>query len=97
MVYFSGPCALQCKAEHLGWSGSLLLQTESVLIGDCGRELYMTPLQKNRTIPLHYYDWTLWWPVAGLLSVICVSEVLGEAGAGFAAGQSCAGPQTCST
>ena len=50
---------MQYKAEHLGWSGSLLLQTEAALIGDHGREqidnryvLYMTPLQKTRTIAL---------------------------------------------
>ena len=55
----SGPCSLQYKAERLGWSGSLLLQTEAALIGDYSREqidyryvLYMTPLQKTRTIPL---------------------------------------------
>ena len=57
--FFSGPRSLQYKAERLGWSSSLLLQTEAVLIGDYGREqtdcryvLYMTPLQKTRTIPL---------------------------------------------
>ena len=45
--------------EHVGWSGSLLLQTEDAPIGDSGREqinhryvLYMTPLQKTRSIPL---------------------------------------------
>ena len=57
--FFSGPRSLQYKAEHLGWSGSLLLQTEAALIGDYSREqiyyryvLYMTPLQKTRIIPL---------------------------------------------
>ena len=59
--FFSGPRSLQYKAERLGWSGSLLLQTEAALIGSYGREhtdygsvLYMTPLQKNQTIPLTY-------------------------------------------
>ena len=49
--FFSEPGSLQYKAEHLGWSSSLLLQTVAVLIGDHGREqtdyryvLYMTPL-----------------------------------------------------
>ena len=58
---------VHCKAERLGWSGSVLLQTEAALIGDYSREqidyryvIYMTPLQKTRTIPLinfslHYY------------------------------------------
>ena len=57
--FFSGPRSLQYKAEHLGWSGSLLLQTEVALTGDYGREqidyryvIYMTPLQKTQTIPL---------------------------------------------
>ena len=51
--------SLQYKAERLGWSGSLLLQTEAALISDYGTEqidyryvLYMTPLQKTPTIPL---------------------------------------------
>ena len=51
---------LQYKAERLGWSGSLLLQTEASLIADYGRKqidyrdvLYMTPLQKTPTIPLN--------------------------------------------
>ena len=58
--FFSGPCSLQYKAERLGWSISLLLQTEAALIGDYGTEeveyryvLYMTRLQKTRTIPLN--------------------------------------------
>ena len=34
---------------------------------------------------------TLW-----VVHVLCVSEVLGEAGRGFSDGQSCAGPHTCS-
>ena len=58
-LFFSGPRSLQYKAEHLGWSGSLLLQTEAVLIGDYSGEqtdyryaLYMTLLQKTRTISL---------------------------------------------
>ena len=53
---------LQYKAERLGWSSSLLLQTEAALIGDYGREqidyryeLYMTPLQKTQTIPLSIF------------------------------------------
>ena len=57
--FFSGPCSLQYKAERLGWSDSLLLQTEAVLISDYCREqidyryvLYMTLLQKTQTIPL---------------------------------------------
>ena len=57
--FFSGPRSLQYKAECLGWSGSLLLQTEAALISDYGRQqrdyryvLYMTPLQKTRTIAL---------------------------------------------
>ena len=57
--FASGPRSLQYKAERLGWSGSLLLQTEAVLIGDYSREqidyrcvLYMTPLQKTQIIPL---------------------------------------------
>ena len=52
--FASGPCSLQYKAERLGWSGSLLLQTEAAMIGDYGREqtdyryvLYMTPLEKH--------------------------------------------------
>ena len=51
--------SLQYKAERLGWSGSLPLQTEAALISDYGREqtdyryvLYMTLLQKTQTIPL---------------------------------------------
>ena len=58
-LFFSGLCSLQYKAERLGWSDSLLLQTEAVLIADYSREqidyryvLYMTPLQKTWTIPL---------------------------------------------
>ena len=58
--FFSGPCSLQYKAERLGWSGSPILQTEAAPIGDYSREqidysyvLYMTPLQKTRTIPLN--------------------------------------------
>ena len=55
-----GPRLLQYKAERLGWSDSLLLQTEAAaLICDYGREqihyrhvLYMTLLQKTRTVPL---------------------------------------------
>ena len=57
--FFSGPCSLQDKAECLGWSDSLLLQTEAALIGYYSREqidyryvLYMAPLQKTRVIPL---------------------------------------------
>ena len=57
--FASGLRLLQYKAERLGWSGSLLLQTEAALIGKYGREqiyyryvLYMTPLQKTQTIPL---------------------------------------------
>ena len=57
--YFSEPRSLQYKAKRLGWSGSLLLQTEAALIGDYGKEqadyryvLYMTPLPKTQTIPL---------------------------------------------
>ena len=34
----SGLRSLQYKAERLGWSGSLLLQTEAALIGNYGRE-----------------------------------------------------------
>ena len=59
--FFSGPRSLQYKAERLGWSGSLLLQTEAVLIGDYGREqtdckyvLYMIPFQKTQTITLKF-------------------------------------------
>ena len=62
--FFSGPHSLQYKAERLGWSGSLLLQTEAALIGDYGREqtdyryvLYMTPLQKTQTVPLTKRLW----------------------------------------
>ena len=58
-LFFSGPRSLQYKAERLGWSSSLLLQTEAALISDHGREqidyryvLHMTPLQKTQTIPL---------------------------------------------
>ena len=36
--FASGHCSLHSKAERLGWSGSLLLQTEAALIGDYGRE-----------------------------------------------------------
>ena len=36
--FASGLCSLQYKAECLGWSGSLLLQTEAALIGNYGRE-----------------------------------------------------------
>ena len=36
--FASGPRSLQCKAERLGWSGSLLLQTEAALIGDYSGE-----------------------------------------------------------
>ena len=57
--FASGLHSLQYKAEHLGWSGSLLLQTEVALIGNYGREqidyryvLYMNPLQKTQTIHL---------------------------------------------
>ena len=57
--FFSGLCSRQYKAEHLGWSSSLLLQTEAALISDYSREqidyiyvLYMTSLQKTQTIPL---------------------------------------------
>ena len=57
--FASGPRSLQYKAERLGWSSSLLLQTGAALIGDYGREhtdyryvLYMTSLQKTQTIPL---------------------------------------------
>ena len=60
--FASGLLSLQYKAERLGWSGSLLLQTEAALIGDYGREqidyryvLYMTQLQKTQTIPLRGY------------------------------------------
>ena len=60
--FASGLRSLQYKAEPLGWSGSLLLQTEAALIADYGREqtdyryvLYMTPLQKTRTIPLKLF------------------------------------------
>ena len=56
---FTGIHLLQYKAERLGWSGSLLLQTEAALIADYSRKqihyryvLYMTPLQKTPTIPL---------------------------------------------
>ena len=59
VCFFGGPRSLQYKAEHLGWSGSMLLQTEAALIGDYGRKqidyrnvLYMTPLQKTWTLPL---------------------------------------------
>ena len=55
--FASGLCSMQYKAEHLGRSGSLLLQTEAAVIGDYGRKqigyryvLYMTP--QTRTIPL---------------------------------------------
>ena len=44
----------------LGWSGSLLCQTEAVLICDYGREqtvyryiFNMTPLQRTQTIPFN--------------------------------------------
>ena len=59
--FFSGPRSLQYTPEHLGWSVSLLLQTEAALIRDYdyGREqidykcvLYTTPLQNTWTIPL---------------------------------------------
>ena len=33
-----GHRSLQYKTERLGWSGSLLLQTEAALISDYGRE-----------------------------------------------------------
>ena len=36
--FSSGPHSLQYKAERLGWSSALLLQTEAALIGDYGRE-----------------------------------------------------------
>ena len=36
--FASGLSSLQYKAERLGWSGSLLLQTEAALISDYGRE-----------------------------------------------------------
>ena len=59
ICFLSGPCSLQYKAERLGWSGSLRLQTEAALISDYGRKqidykyvLYMTTLQKTPTIPL---------------------------------------------
>ena len=48
---------VHCSTK-LGWSSSLLLQTEVALIGDYSREhtdyryvLYMTPVQKTQTIP----------------------------------------------
>ena len=57
--FISGPRSLQYKAERLGWSSTLLLQTEAALIGDYGREqtdyryvLYMTPLQKTLSLSL---------------------------------------------
>ena len=60
--FASGPRSLQYKAERLGWSGSLLLQTEAALIDNYSREqtnyrcvLYMTPLQNTQTIPLNIY------------------------------------------
>ena len=50
----SPDATLQYKAERLGWSGSLLLQTEAALICDYSRKqtdyrcvLYMTPLKKK--------------------------------------------------
>ena len=56
--FASGPRSLQYKAERLGWSDSLLLQTEAALIGDYGREqinyryvLYMAPTSKNTNYP----------------------------------------------
>ena len=59
-------CSLQCKADCLDCSGSLLLQTEAALIGDYGREqidyrnvLHMTP----QTIPLI---------TRSILCIICV-------------------------
>ena len=59
ICFASGLHSLQYKAERLGWSGSLLLQTEAALISDYGREqtdyryvLYMTLLQKTQAIPL---------------------------------------------
>ena len=36
--FFSGPRSLQYKAECPGWSGSLFLQTEAVLISDYGKD-----------------------------------------------------------
>ena len=59
----TGQCLKDTKSclpvKRLGWSGSLLLQTEAALIGDYSKEqidnryvLYMTPLQKTQTIPL---------------------------------------------
>ena len=59
-VHFApGLHSLQYKAENLGWSSSLLLQTEAALIRNYGREqtdyryvLYMNPLQQTQTIPL---------------------------------------------
>ena len=36
--FASGLCSLQYKAERLGWSGALLLQTEAALIGNYSRE-----------------------------------------------------------
>ena len=54
ICFASGLHSLQYKAERLGWSSSLLLQTEAALIDNYGKEqtdyryiLYMTPLQKT--------------------------------------------------
>ena len=58
ILFASGLHSLQYKAEHLGQSGSLPLQTEATLIGNYGREqtdykyvLHMTPLKKNLNCP----------------------------------------------
>ena len=52
--FASGICSLQYKAKCLGWSGSLLLQTEAALIGNYDRGqtdyryvLYTQPGQKK--------------------------------------------------
>ena len=61
ICFASGLRSLLYKAERLGWSGSLVVQTEAALIRNYGREqtdysyvLYMTPFQKTQTIPLTY-------------------------------------------
>ena len=57
--FASGPCSLQYKAERLGWSAPLLLQTEAALIADRKQIDYRyvplyDPTSKTRAIPLTY-------------------------------------------
>ena len=59
-----GHRSLQYKAEHLGWSSFLLLQTEAALICDYGREH-----QKTRTIPLNAMTIKAFYSILFLQSV----------------------------